>query len=185
MPKENKTLEGLTPQEKRHHTNLKSAGGAYFLALIMTLIYIVHTFLAKRFDFYFSLFVPEVLLKSAAATQNFDGSFSDAFTAQWQGHLPTVLAFALILLYLVIFLIPALVAQKKPKALLGAFVLYFVDTALLVAGRVLQIPEAMGRDGWIDPVFHGIMLIFLIVGIRAAFQKPPEEQPQDEQSAAA
>ena len=42
-------------QIKKHQTNIKSAVGAYGMALIMTLVYIVKALLGKNFFFYFSI----------------------------------------------------------------------------------------------------------------------------------
>ena len=162
-----------TPAEiaaRRRATNLKSAQGTYFLALIMTVIYVVRAMIAENFRFYFCLFIPEVLFKSSAFTQTFDNDFSASFLSSCAGRIPAVPAWILLVACVGLFLTFGLLGQKKPLFLFGSLTLYALDSAALVAGRLLSLPEPMAEEGWIDLIFHAFVLFLLVVGAVTAVQ---------------
>ena len=161
-------------QIKQHQTNIKSAVGAFGMALIMTLVYCVKAFLGKNFHFYFSNYVPEMLLKSASFTSNYAGDFSEAFLASWRGALPTVwfcVCFAAFAALCVAFL---LIAGKHPPFIWALFALHLCDTVLLLVGRLQGIPDGMTETVWIDVIFHVLVLLFLLVGGISGVKLPKE-----------
>lgn len=87
-----------------------------------------------------------------------------------------VIAVILIALYLVSWL-----CSKKPKAgwLIFALVFFVIDTAAML------ILSGITADGILDIVFHGWVIVSLIIGISACvkLKKLPEELPAPEQTA--
>ncbi|MBR3553475.1 MAG: hypothetical protein IKN72_08830 [Clostridia bacterium] len=158
---------------KRRATNIKSAQGIFFLFLLMTPIYLLYTCTQWNFRFYFCLFVPEFLFKASHFTREFDNDFSQAFLDRFADRLSTPLTWVLIALILVIFLAAGIAAQRNPRLLLVSLALCVTDTAALVTGRILSLPEAFSPEGWIDVIFHAFLLFLLIVGTIAAFQHEP------------
>ena len=161
-------------QIKKHQTNIKSAVGAYGMALIMTLVYVIKALLGKNFHFYFSNFVPELLLKCAAFTVGYDGAFSETFAQSWRGTLPTVWFIVCFTAYAAACVVLLLVAGKHPPFLWAVFAFQLLDTAALLAGRLQGIPDGMGETVWIDVIFHGLVLLFLLVGAVSGVKLPKE-----------
>lgn len=161
-------------QIKKHQTNIKSAVGAYGMALIMTLVYCVKALLGKNFHFYFCNFVPEVLLKHAAFTQGFDGSDPAWFSSAWPGTLPTVWFCVFFALYAAVCVAFLLIAGKHPPFIWALFALHLCDTALLLCGRWQGIPQGMEETMWIDVIFHVLVLLFLFVGGISGVKLPKE-----------
>ena len=151
-------------QIKKHQTNIRSGAGAFGMAMIMTLVYLIKALLGKNFFFYFSNFVPEVLLKRAAFTAGYDGAFSEAFLASWRGTLPTVWFIVLFAAYAGVCVALLLIAGKHPPFLWAVFAFQLCDTVLLLAGRLQGIPDGMTETVWIDVIFHCLVLLFLLVG---------------------
>ena len=163
---------------KRRATNIKSAQGTYFLALLTTLIYPLRACLFWDFRFYFSLFVTEVLFKASHFTRDFDNSFSPEFLAKYADRIPTVLTWVLIAAIILLFLAVGLAAQKKPKLMLVSLMLYTLDTVALIVGRSLQLPDVHSPEGWIDVIFHAFVLFLLVVGVCAAYSREKPSKPQ-------
>ena len=161
-------------QIKKHQTNIKSAVGAYGLTLIMTLVYVIKALLGKNFNFYFCNFVPEVLLKSAAFTANYDGAFSDLFLSSWRGTLPTVWFCVFFAVYAAVCVALLLVAGKHPPFIWALFAFHLCDTVGLLAGRLQGIPNGMAETVWIDVIFHVLVLLFLLVGGVSGVKLPKE-----------
>ena len=86
MPQK-KDNEQTSPIVKRLQADVKGGQGTFFLAAIVSLIYVVRTLLAQNFGFFFSLFVPEVLLKSAAFTADYPPAFEAQYSAFFADHL--------------------------------------------------------------------------------------------------
>lgn len=158
---------------RRRATNIKSAQGTYYLMLITTPIYLVYTGVKCHFRFYFCLFIPEFLFKASRFTSDFDNEFSDAFLSHFAGRIPTVLMWVLVTVILLGFLAAGVAAQRKPKLLVLTLSLTAIDTVALLVGRILSLPEALTPEGWIDVIFHGLLLFLLIVGVVSAFRREP------------
>ena len=161
-------------QIKQHQTNIKSGVGAYGMALIMTLVYVIKALLGKNFHFYFSNFVPEVLLKSAAFTSGYEADCSDAFLASWRGALPTVWFCVFFALYAAACVALLLIAGKHPPFIWVLFAFHLCDTVLLLVGRWQGIPQGPTETMWIDVIFHVLVLLFLLVGGISGVKLPKE-----------
>lgn len=161
-------------QIKKHQTNIKSAVGAYGMALIMTLVYVIKALLGKNFHFYFSNFVPETLLKSASFTTNYAGDFSETFLQSWRGALPLVWFCVCFAAYAAVCVALLLIAGKHPPFIWALFAFQLLDTAALLAGRLQGIPDGMGETVWIDVIFHVLVLLFLLVGGISGVKLPKE-----------
>ena len=161
-------------QIKQHQTNIKSAVGAYGMALIMTLVYTGKALLGQNFNFYFSNFVPEVLLKCTTFTKGYAGAFSAAFSEVWRGSLPMVWFCVLFAAYAAVCVAFLLVASKHPPFIWAVFAFHLLDTAALLLGRWRGIPNGMEETMWIDVIFHGLVLLFLLVGGISAAKLPKE-----------
>ena len=153
-----------TKQIKKHQTNIKSGVGAFGMTLIMTLVYLVKALLGHNFHFYFSNFLPEMLLKSASFTRGYAGEFSAAFTEHWQGRLDLVWFLVLFAVYAGVCIALVVLAGKHPPLIWAIFALHVIDTALLIAGRLCGIPNGYEETMFIDIVFHVLVLLFLLVG---------------------
>ena len=161
-------------QIKKHQTNIKSGVGAFGMALIMTLVYIVKAFLGKNFYFYFSNYLPELMLKRAAFTSSFAGAFSNAFLASGRGTLPTVWFWVFFAVYAVLCVALLLIAGKHPPFIWAVFAFHLLDTVGLLIGRLQGIPDGMTETVWIDVIFHGLVLLFLLVGGISGVKLPKE-----------
>jgi len=168
-------MQQLTNKQiKKHQTNIKSAVGAYAMALIMTLVYFVKALLGKNFFFYFSNFLPELLLKRAVFTADYAGAFSDAFAQTGRGTLPTVWFFVCFAVYAVVCVALMLIAGKHPPFIWALFAFQLCDTAGMLIGRLREIPDVMAETLWIDVIFHCLVLLFLLVGGISAMKLPKE-----------
>ena len=153
-----------TKQIKKHQTNIKSGVGAFGMSLIMTLVYLVKALLGHNFNFYFSNYIPEVLLKSASFTRGYNGVFSAVFTENWQGKLPLVWFCVGFAVYAAVCIALVVLAGKHPPLIWAAFALHLCDTVLLVLGRWQGIPNGFEETVLIDGIFHLLVLLFLLVG---------------------
>ena len=161
-------------QVKKHQTNIKSAVGAYGLTLIMTLVFVVKAFLGKNFFFYFCNYLPELMLKRAAFTAEYEGAFSDAFLASWRGTLPAIWFGVFFAVYAAVCVALLLIAGKHPPFIWVLFAFQLVDTVCLLVGRLQGIPDGMTETVWIDVIFHVLVLLFLLVGGVSAVRLPKE-----------
>ena len=161
-------------QIKQHQTNIKSGVGAYGMALIMTLVYVVKALLGKNFHFYFSNYLPELMLKRAAFTAGYDGAFSEAFLASWRGTLPTVWFIVFFAVYAAVCVALLLIAGKHPPFIWVLFAFHLLDTVGLLVGRLQGIPDGMAETVWIDVIFHVLVLLFLLVGAVSGVKLPKE-----------
>ena len=161
-------------QIKQHQTNIKSATGAFGISLVMTLVYLGKALLGRNFHFWFSNFVPEVLLKSAAFTTSFDGDFSAVFLEHWRGRLSLTWFCVLFAAYAIVCVVLLLLAGKHPPLLWAIFALQLCDTVCLVVGRLYGIPNAVEETMFIDVIFHVLVLLFLLVGGISAMVLPKD-----------
>jgi len=165
-----------TKQIKKHQTNIKSAVGAFGMSLIMTLVYLVKALLGQNFNFYFSNYIPEVLLKSASFSRGWSGVFSAAFTEHWQGRLSLTWFCAVFAVYAAVCIALVVLAGKHPPLIWAAFALHLCDTVLLVLGRWQGIPNGMEETMLIDVIFHVLVLLFLLVGGISAVVLPKDKR---------
>ena len=158
----------VDPAVRRRQTNVKAAQGTFFLSLIMSAVYIARIYLRQSFNFFFCWFLPETLMRSAAFTQQYDDAFSapysEWFKAHLVGKLPGTVLLVLSLAVLALALATALFVTKKPKFLWLELILYGIDSALLLCGRLFAVPSPMTENGWIDVIFHAIILLLLVIG---------------------
>ncbi len=139
--------------EKRYRTDIKSAQGVAAMALVMTLVYVIRWLFSKEFDFYFCTAVTEVLLKAAD------------FSETYRGSIPAAAAIAGVAVYVGLYIVGVLLAQKDPKKLWFSLLLYLIDTVVLVGIDISCYFGPFVKENVIDLVFHAFLLIFLVVGI--------------------
>ena len=165
MPQK-KDNEQTSPIVKRLQADVKGGQGTFFLAAIVSLIYVVRTLLAQNFGFFFSLFVPEVLLKSAAFTADYPPAFDAQYSAFVADHLHGAVPNAVVWIALAVIygacLILAILARNRHMLVIGELVIYSVDTLLVWVCHLLSFPETFSLNALIDPIFHLFVLILLI-----------------------
>ncbi len=131
---------------KKYETNIKSAQSTYALAGILALIYIVRYFFSGNFNFYFSLFSTEFLLKKSQGVQN---------------PLPYIAAVSVICIFYIIF---GAIAVKNDKGLSLCLVYYSIDFLLLIANTVTSFGAGIDKNIFIDIIIHFFVILFLVVG---------------------
>lgn len=139
--------------EKRYRTDIKSAQGVAAMALVLTLVYIVRLLLTKNFDFFFCTAVAEFLLKAASFSKDFSGS------------IPPAIAISGVAVYIGLYIVGVILAQKDPTKLWFSLLLYSLDTVFLLGVDVSGYFGPFVKEYVIDIVFHAFLLIFLIVGV--------------------
>lgn len=135
---------------KKHQTNVKSAQGAFGLAGVLGIIYIVRYIIAGNFDFYFSLSVSEVSLRFAS-----------------QGILSAAAAWCIIGIFLAAYLILTVLNMKNPRFLTASLALYATDCLCLGAYLIFAAPKPLSPDCFIDVIIHLFIIIFLVVGLKS------------------
>ena len=139
--------------EKRYRTDIKSAQGVAAMALVLTLVYVIRWLFSKEFDFYFCTSVTEFLLKAA--------SFSESY----RGSIPSAVAIGGAAVYVGLYIVGVLLAQKDPKKLWFSFVLYSIDSLVLIVTDISGYFGPFAKENVIDLVFHAFLLVFLVVGV--------------------
>ena len=142
---------------------LRSAKSSMRIALVLTLINLVILFLA-----YLEVFAIDL---------NFPFSvFSIPVNALWafiyltEGYVELgIYHLAMLVLMAGFFIGPLLVIQQKPKLLIVAALAYVADTIYMI---YFYETIALSSDWIIDLVFHGWVLLTMILGIIAAFRAP-------------
>lgn len=149
---------------KKLETNIKAARSMFALALIMDLIYIVRAIFAKNLTFWFSLYSTQFAIKISA------------FAPSYRGEASEILCAAVIILTFAVCIVAVAMTGKKPKILIACLVLYLLDTAFMAFGFAVNFFGDFAADSVIDIVFHGFILLFLIVGIVSIYKKEKSEQ---------
>lgn len=139
--------------EKKYRTYIKSAQGAMGMALVLTLIYIIKAVISGNLNFWFCTYVVEFLIKSTSFFQPYNGTFSQP------------LAIVLIVLYILLLAVTVVLSQKNGKWLYACLALYGADTLFMLWGNFSNHFAAFTQGQWIDIIFHGFILVFIIVGI--------------------
>ena len=173
MPQQ-KDKEERSAEIKRLQTDIKGGQGSFFLAVVVSLIYLVKVLLSKNFNFFFSLFVPEALLKSAAFTADYSPTFgaeySQWFSEHLQGLLPGVAVWGALVVIYAACLILAILARNRHMLVIGELVIYGVDTLLVWAFHLFSFPEVFSLNALIDPIFHLFVLVLLIRSVVATMK---------------
>ena len=161
-----KDNEQKAKEVKRLQADIKGGQGTFFLAVIMSLVYLVRALLAGNFNFFFSLFVPEVLLKSAAYTSDypptFGAQYSQFFCDRMQDMIPNAVVWIALTVIYGACLTLAILARKRHMLVIGELVIYSVDTLLVWVCHLLSQPEAFSLNALIDPIFHLFVLLLLV-----------------------
>lgn len=138
---------------KRLQTDMKSAQGAMAMALVLTLIYIIRTAVMQDFNFYFSMYTVEFLIK-----------FSD-FSPAMRGSLPEAAAAVAIAVIIIALLTLTVLSQKKPQFLYGCLAFYVFDTVFLLCGKISGFFAPLSQSDFIDIIMHAFILVFLVAGV--------------------
>lgn len=132
---------------KKLETNVKSAVSCFALVGILGIVFIIRYFIKGDLDFYFSL------------------SFTETMLWLKDDLIPGTIAYILLGVFLVLYIIFAALSAKKPQFLKGCLAVYLFDfLSLMVSMLVLQV-RPIPSDTYIDVIIHGFALVFLIVGI--------------------
>lgn len=155
--------KNFTPEDiqKKHETNIKSATSGFVLAGVLGIIYIVRFFITKNFDFYFSLTFTELILRLAD-----------------YGSLPCVLSYALVAVYVIAYLIIAVLAAKSIKRLTAALGLYLFDCLCFIPLFIFH--GGIKPEFFIDVIVHLFVVIFLIVGIKSTKKAHRNDEAENE-----
>ena len=160
-----------TPELKRLQSDVKGGQGTFFLAVTVSFIYMVKALLGKNFSFFFSLFLPELLLKSAAFTKDYAPTFGAEYSAFFHTHLlgklPNAAVWAALVVLYGASVLLAILARNKHMLVIGELVIYGTDTLLLIVCRLFAFPEVLSLNAWIDPVFHLFVLALLVRSVVA------------------
>lgn len=145
--KKNFTAEEI---KKCHSTNVKASGSLYLLAGVLCLVYIARYFITHNFNFYFSLAVPDMLLKLGDS-----------------GEMNTVLSVVLAAVFMLVYFIVGIAVVKKPKLFPLMTVTYLADTVCLFFCDFILWQRPQSTDFLIDIICHIWVLLFLVVGMRS------------------
>ncbi len=143
---------------KKLQTNVKSAQSTYALAGVLALIYMARYFITGNFNFYFSSYIIEFLLKISAPEITVNPLIS-ANTA-----------YILIGVYIAVYVLSGVVMLKFNKLLALCLGIYAVDFILLIAGTASGIFGSFSEDIFIDIIVHIFVTAFLAVGTYSAFR---------------
>lgn len=146
-------MQQSSNKEKKLRTNIKSAQGTLALAEILAVVYILKLCLSRSFDFYFSTFGSEFILKSSSFAKDYPGTLSIGVTI------------CLAVLYNGAFIALSVIANKKPNLLWLGLSLYSIDTLWMIIGLSTQYLEPFTPEKWIDIIIHIFVLLFLAVGV--------------------
>ena len=170
MP-QSKDNEQRSAEVKLLQTDIKGGQGTFFLAVIISLIYTVRMLLVKNFNFFFSLFVPEVLLKGAAFTADYPPTFGAQYSmdfSDWvKGSLPNAAVWVALALIYGVSIMLSILARKRHMLVMGELAIYGVDTLLVWVCHLLSEPEVFSLNALIDPIFHLFVLILLVRSVAA------------------
>lgn len=145
--KKNFTSEEI---KKSHATNVKASGSLYLLAGVLCLVYIVRYFITQNFNFYFTLAVPDMLLKLGDS-----------------GEMGKVLSVLLAAAFMLVYFIIGIAVVKKPKLFPIMTVTYLLDTVCLFFCDFILWQRPQSTDFLIDIICHIWVLLFLVVGMRS------------------
>ncbi len=136
---------------KKHETNVKSAFTAISLAGILGIIYVVRYFITGNFDFYFSLSLPEIMLKL--------------------GHGGTVsppVSYGVTAVFFLLYFLVAVLCLKNTNFLKVGLALYIFDFICLLFFIFIlfsQFPDSFSTDIFIEVIIHLFVILFLSVGV--------------------
>lgn len=159
----NKTL---TKQDKikKLQTNIKSAQSTFALSGILALIYVVRYFVTGNFNFYFSSYITEFVLK--ATDSNIPSTVSISSGA----------AYGILAVYAAIFIVCCIFSLKAKYGLLACLIFYALDFVALIAGTIVAPFGNVGEEIFIDIIVHIFVILFLAVGVYSAKKLPELEK---------
>ena len=170
MPQKKDNTEP-SPEIKHLQADVKGGQGSFFLAVIISIVYIVKALIGRNFNFFFSLFVPELLLKSARFTAEYPATFGAQYAPFFRenllGKLPNLAVWIALAVIYGAALAFGIAARKKHMLVIGELVIYGTDTVLLLLSRLFAFPEMLSLNSWIDPVFHIFVLALLVRSVVA------------------
>ena len=160
-----------TVEVKRLQADVKGGQGTFFLAVIISAVYTGKVLLFGDFNFFFSLFLPEVLLKSARFTAAYPPTFGVPYGAFFEGHLLGSLPNAAVWVALAVIyggcILLAILARKRHMLVIGELVIYATDTLLVCLCHLFSFPETASLNALIDPIFHVFVLILIVRSVIA------------------
>lgn len=137
---------------KKLETNIKSAQSTYALAGVLALIYIARYFITGNFEFYFSSYITEFLLK--ASDQNVLAEPLFSFGAACGG----------IAVFVILYIAFGIVMLKNTIGMWLCFALYALDFAFLIIGSLTAPFGPVTEEIFIDIIVHLFVILFLTVG---------------------
>lgn len=135
---------------KKLETNVRSACGGFPLAGILGTIYIIRYFIKGDFDFYFSLSIPEIMLK----------------LSHW-GEIPKPIAYTVTAVFLAMFLSLVALNIKNTKWLKVSLVFYLIDYIALFAFIFVILPKPVDTAIFIEVIMHFFITLFLAVAVHS------------------
>lgn len=133
---------------KKHETNIKSAQSGFALAGVLGLIYIIRYFITGNFNFYFSLSVPEMMLKLSHS-----GEFNKAA------------AYGIMGVFLAVYIVFTVLNSKNTKWLKLSLGLYALDFVCLLVFIFAVMTKPVDSAVYIEVVIHFFVILFLSVGV--------------------
>lgn len=137
---------------KKLQTNVKSAQSTFALAGILALVYIARYFITGNFEFYFSLYITEFLLKAADINTVSPVTISAA---------PAYTALAV---FVMLYILCAILSLKSSVGLWLCLLIYALDFIALIAGTAAAPFSAVTETAFIDIIIHVFVILFLVVG---------------------
>lgn len=142
-------------KEKYYATYIKSAQGSLGLVLILNIIYTIRFFIKKEFDFFFSLYTAEFMLKCGGFAEGYEKVF------------PAAASIAGVIFVTLVFIMLTAFCTKKTGCIKYGFGIYLIDTAFLIYGAATNPFGDVNENVFVDIIFHFITLLLLVVGIYA------------------
>lgn len=133
---------------KKHETNLKSAVGGFALAGVLGLIYIIRYFITGNFEFYFSLSVPEIMLKLSH-----------------NGEIGKAVAYTVAAIFVAAYIVLAILNAKDRKWLKASLILYAADFICLLTYIFVLMSKPFDSAVYIEIIVHFFVILFLLVGV--------------------
>lgn len=145
-------------RKKRIQTDIKSAQGMVAMSAVLNLIFSFRAIASGKIDFYFGYYITTFFIKGSELYPELGGSFSK------------LAAIVAALAVAVISIVSVALITKNFKAIVAFFVFYLADTAFMAWGLLTDYHNDFSETSFIDVIFHGFVIAFVVVGL-AAFRK--------------
>jgi hypothetical protein len=146
---------------------LKNAKSSMVVALVLTLINTVILFLG-----YFDIFVINLSFPYSVFTTSIH--FVWAIDALSTGYVEMGIFYAATAIIVTgLFVAPLLIIKTRPKWLIAAAIAVIIDTVYMV---YIYMSLIQSNDYLFDLLFHGWLLVTILLGIVAAFKAPKVEK---------